>query len=211
MTSTSITTAPGAGEALRPHHAESVRARAVRVEFVRAATAHERSATAPGRIRPLSRTKTPYPLQRVAAGFRRIGAARAQDKAAPMPAKAATRNRLESIVCDTNGVGTRLALFSPRLGRMDDYPEMLAIVRALARYLRVNPNSSDTAEGIAMWWFREQTVVDGRALLDALDWMRERGLVEMLSASSTGDRYRCTASADELDGVLQELSRRRLT
>ncbi|KRA14730.1 hypothetical protein ASE43_20125 [Lysobacter sp. Root983] len=62
-----------------------------------------------------------------------------------------------------------------------------------------------------MWWFREQTVVDGRALLDALDWMRERGLVEMLSASSTGDRYRCTASADELDGVLQELSRRRLT
>ncbi|SFK33670.1 hypothetical protein SAMN04487938_0371 [Lysobacter sp. cf310] len=94
---------------------------------------------------------------------------------------------------------------------MDDYPEMLAIVRALARYLRVNPNSSDTAEGIAMWWFREQTVVDGHALLDALDWMRERGLVEMLSASSTGDRYRCIASADELDGVLQELSRRRLT
>ncbi|KQZ60094.1 hypothetical protein ASD53_02745 [Lysobacter sp. Root559] len=62
-----------------------------------------------------------------------------------------------------------------------------------------------------MWWFREQTVVDGRALLDALDWMRERGLVEMLSASSTGDRYRCIAGPDELDGVLQELSRRRLT
>lgn len=94
---------------------------------------------------------------------------------------------------------------------MDDYPEMLAIVRALARYLRVNPNSSDTADGIAMWWFREQTVVNGRALLDALDWMRERGLVEMLSASSTGDRYRCIAGADELDRVLQELSRRRLT
>ncbi|RDZ29284.1 hypothetical protein DX914_09425 [Lysobacter silvisoli] len=94
---------------------------------------------------------------------------------------------------------------------MDDYPEMLAIVRALARYLRANPNSSDTAEGIATWWFREHSVVDGRALMDALDWMRERGLLEMLSANSTGDRYRCIASAEQLDGVLSELSRRRLT
>lgn len=94
---------------------------------------------------------------------------------------------------------------------MDEHPEMLAIARALAGYLRANPHSSDTAEGIAKWWFHERSVVDGRALMDALDWMRERGLVEVLSANSTGNRYRCTASAEQLDSTLNELSRRRLT
>jgi hypothetical protein len=194
-------TAPGTGAALRLAQD--------RIAFATHADGYGRDAQ--GRNRPHARTKTSGHAQRIAAGSRLVSAPHTQDKAqrprfesrAPVPFKSST--------CDRPALGTRLALFSPRLGRMDDYPEMLAIVRALARYLRVNPNSSDTADGIAMWWFREQTVVDGRALLDALDWMRERGLVEMLSASSTGDRYRCIADADELDRVLQELSRRRLT
>ncbi|UHQ22226.1 hypothetical protein LVB77_16365 [Lysobacter sp. 5GHs7-4] len=194
-------TAPSAGNALR--HAFDATA------VVRAPDTATRVARGPNR--PLARTKTPYRAQPVAARFRCIATPGTQDKAQPQRSQSPLSARTESITCACERLGTRLALFSPRLGRMDDYPEMLAMVRALARYLRANPNSSDTAEGIATWWFREQTVVDGRALLDALDWMRARGLVEMLSANSTGERYRCIASADELDGVLHELSRRRLT
>lgn len=94
---------------------------------------------------------------------------------------------------------------------MDEYPEMLAIVKALANHLREFPLHSDTAEGIAIWWFRDRAVVDGRALADALEWMRGRALVEVRKAPGTADRYRCIATAEELDGVLLELSGRQLT
>ncbi|WP_157510271.1 hypothetical protein [Lysobacter sp. Root559] len=201
MTSSDTLTALSAGIALRP--AQGPHAFATHTDAA--------GGDAHGRNRPRAWTKAPGRAQRVAAGSRAVSAVRAQDKAQQSRSQARLLEPTKSSTCNRSALGMRLALFSPRLGRMDDYPEMLAIVRALARYLRANPNSSDTADGIAMWWFREQTVVDGRALLDALDWMRERGLVEMLSASSTGDRYRCIAGPDELDGVLQELSRRRLT
>lgn len=94
---------------------------------------------------------------------------------------------------------------------MDDHPEMLAIVRALAHHLRDYPQHSDTAEGIATWWFGDQAAVDGRHLANALDWMRDRGLIEVRSAKSTADRYCCSATPDQLDQLLQELSRQRLT
>lgn len=94
---------------------------------------------------------------------------------------------------------------------MDDNPEMLAIVRALANHLRQYPQHSDTAEGIATWWFPDQAAVDGPTLVDALDWMRRRGLVEVRSAKSTADRYGCNATPAQLDHLLQELSRQRLT
>lgn len=94
---------------------------------------------------------------------------------------------------------------------MDDNPEMLAIVRALANHLRDYPQHSDTAEGIATWWFGDQAAVDGRRLMDALDWMRSRGYIEVRSAQTTADRYRCNATPEQLDHLLQELSRQRLT
>jgi hypothetical protein len=94
---------------------------------------------------------------------------------------------------------------------MDDYPEMIAIVRALAHHLREFPQHSDTAEGIATWWFGEHSSIDYTALADALEWMRERGLVEVRVAGGTGDRYRCSSTPEELDDVLHLLSRRWLT
>lgn len=95
--------------------------------------------------------------------------------------------------------------------QMDESPEMFAIVRALARHLREFPQHSDTAEGIATWWFRDQAVVDEGALMDALSWMLERGLIEVRTANCAADRYRCASTTRELDRVLQQLSKRKLT
>lgn len=91
---------------------------------------------------------------------------------------------------------------------MDEYPEMLAVVRALASHLKEFPQHSDSAKGIATWWFRDGAVVDGQALADALEWMRARGLLEVRAGFSGAGRYRCIASPQRLDDVLLQLSRR---
>lgn len=94
---------------------------------------------------------------------------------------------------------------------MEEHPEMLAIVRALARHLREYPQHCDTAAGIATWWFRDHSVVDGRALDDALAWMLDRHLIEVLRSGGSPDRYRRSCDADALDDVLQRLAPRRPT
>jgi hypothetical protein len=80
---------------------------------------------------------------------------------------------------------------------MSDDPEMIAIVTALAKYLRANPLACDAADGIGRWWLASQTV-STEELLQALDWMKEHGLVEEIAAIDGRLRYRRIATDEQL-------------
>jgi hypothetical protein len=90
---------------------------------------------------------------------------------------------------------------------MSDDPDMTAIVRALAKYLRANPLACDAPDGIIRWWLASQSV-SMEKLLQALDWMKQQGLVEEMEAADGRLRYRRSASDEQLllcefDGGMQ--------
>ncbi len=84
---------------------------------------------------------------------------------------------------------------------MDNVPDLHTLVRNLARYLRDNPNASDSAEGIRRWWFADGVVVTADELDKALRWMRQRGLIEETVAADGRVRYRRSCSDAQLDAV----------
>ena len=51
------------------------------------------------------------------------------------------------------------------------HPSTPALVRELMLYMLVYPNASDTAEGMARWWFDPRQRVDMTAVQEALDWL----------------------------------------
>jgi hypothetical protein len=77
--------------------------------------------------------------------------------------------------------------------------ELLALIRALAAYLRANPLACDTPEGIRRWWLASETTAP--QVQRALDWMRARRLLEALPAADGHTRYRLAGGAD-LDAAL---------
>ena len=81
-----------------------------------------------------------------------------------------------------------------------------ATVRALARYLRSNPQASDTAEGIRLWWLDPGVEITMEQLQTAIDWLQEHGIVEELRAADGRRRYRRIANDAQLDGVLRDAS-----
>lgn len=72
---------------------------------------------------------------------------------------------------------------------MEDDPDVVAIVRALVGYVQINPLACDTADGICRWWLIANPV-SMEKLLQALDWMKQRGLMEELVAADGRLRYR---------------------
>jgi hypothetical protein len=83
---------------------------------------------------------------------------------------------------------------------MNDDPEVVALVCALAKYLQANPLACDAPEGISRWWLLKQpTSMD--KLMKALDWMQHNGLVESTVAADGRLRYRCIASEARLQTV----------
>ncbi|MBX3607165.1 MAG: hypothetical protein KF788_17940 [Piscinibacter sp.] len=74
-----------------------------------------------------------------------------------------------------------------------------ALVRALARYLGLHPQASDTAQGIARWWLADQAPVREAALLRALEWLERQRLVERVSAPDGRVRFRRSDAADGAD------------
>jgi hypothetical protein len=83
---------------------------------------------------------------------------------------------------------------------MDDDPEVVALVCALAKYLQANPLACDAPDGIGRWWLPAQPV-SMEKLMKALDWMQNDGLVESTVAADGRLRYRCIASAERLQAV----------
>jgi hypothetical protein len=78
------------------------------------------------------------------------------------------------------------------------------LVRQLLMYSRVNPNASDSAEGIARWWLPPDPAVDMQALDEALEFLVARGAFEERQATDGRRRFRRIGSAALLDQLLAE-------
>lgn len=85
---------------------------------------------------------------------------------------------------------------------MDEDCAASACVRSLAGYLRANPQACDTAEGIRRWWFDSEHEVEMEQLLDALEWMKRRGVVEEILAADGRRRYRRLAGDARLQALI---------
>ncbi len=83
-------------------------------------------------------------------------------------------------------------------GEADD-PDVTTVVYQLNIYLRGHPNSADTAEGIARWWFDTPLRPTTEQVSAALRWMQALGVVEALHAADGKVRYRLRRSAGDGD------------
>jgi hypothetical protein len=85
---------------------------------------------------------------------------------------------------------------------MNDDPEVVAMVCALAKYLEANRHACDAPDGIGRWWLPEPAP-SMEKLMGALDWMQRSGLVESSVAADGRLRYRCIASDEQLKALVR--------
>jgi hypothetical protein len=86
---------------------------------------------------------------------------------------------------------------------MYEEPDVRAVVRALALYLRDNPRACDTAEGIRRWWLVPDVERTHDTVLLALDWMERHDLIEMTTAADGRQRFSRRASGERLEAWLR--------
>jgi len=75
------------------------------------------------------------------------------------------------------------------------------IVRALSRYLRLNPLAADTLEGITQWWLKAKDLSQAD-LVQALERMAQAGVVESIRAADGQVRFRRAALNASVDAQL---------
>lgn len=80
---------------------------------------------------------------------------------------------------------------------------MTAVAQALVRYLLIHPGASDTADGIAHWWFDPEDGVSPKELQQTLESLIERGLLESSCAADGRVRYRRRADLAVLRAYLE--------
>lgn len=86
----------------------------------------------------------------------------------------------------------------------DDEPSLSDVVRALARYWRVNPLAGDTSEGILQWWLG--LVPSSVDLVEqALASLEAEGLVQSVRALGTQAHYRRASIDARSDARLAEI------
>ncbi len=78
------------------------------------------------------------------------------------------------------------------------------IIRALSRYLRVNPLASDTLEGIAHWWLPSM-IVGADELELACRWLERAGVIEAARAADGRVHYRRPGLDSAIDARLDRL------
>ena len=78
------------------------------------------------------------------------------------------------------------------------------IICALVRYLRANPLACDSASGIARWWLQPEIHVSMEALMHALEWLKQRGIVEQSAGTDGRTRYRRRGNDEALDAAVAE-------
>lgn len=81
------------------------------------------------------------------------------------------------------------------------------VVCALAKYASINPNSSDTCEGIHRWWLQDDEASEEDVAM-ALHWLVRKGIFERLPAADGRIRYRRSAPADVLQHLLNVCANR---
>lgn len=83
---------------------------------------------------------------------------------------------------------------------LDAYSDMSAafdpmpVIQALVAYLSAHPQASDTAEGMARWWLRDDAIEVAR-LEQALELMEQGGLMERTTAGDGRVRWRRSGDA----------------
>ena len=87
---------------------------------------------------------------------------------------------------------------------MPDDPDVKAIVRAVASYLRVNPNACDTADGIQRWWLLTQPEYPMSKVVLALDWMVRRSVISVSSAADGRRRFRRNSTDAQLIALAEQ-------
>jgi len=88
---------------------------------------------------------------------------------------------------------------------MRDELDLTAIVVALVLYLSDNPHACDTAEGIHRWWFAPDVEFTPLAVAGALEWMTRHNLLEVTTAADGHQRFRRSATDEELAVVLRSV------
>jgi hypothetical protein len=89
---------------------------------------------------------------------------------------------------------------------MRDELDLTTIVGALALYLIANPHACDTAEGIHRWWFSPDVEFTPQAVAGALEWMKRHNLLEVTTAADGHQRFRRSATDEELAALLRSLA-----
>ena len=79
--------------------------------------------------------------------------------------------------------------------------DVTTIVHSLARYLRAHPLACDSASGIAQWWLAPDEMSMG-ALERALEWLKQRGVLEETLGSDGRTRYRRRGDDQALDAAV---------
>jgi hypothetical protein len=87
-------------------------------------------------------------------------------------------------------------------------PDVLAVVSQLSTYLRTHPQSADTSEGIARWWFDAEPSPTAALVQAALQWMEAMGVVEAQHAADGRVRWRARQGLPDLDLRLAALAAR---
>lgn len=87
----------------------------------------------------------------------------------------------------------------------DDDHDFNALVRMLSRYLRDNPQASDTPDGIASWWLQLNWFRYQNLICAALAWLVRAGLVEDVRSPDGRVRYR-RVQTDDAFAALAELA-----
>jgi hypothetical protein len=82
-----------------------------------------------------------------------------------------------------------------------------ALVRALAGYLRANPQASDTCKGARDWWLGRQGEATLQQVQEALDTLVNLGVVVRVLAADGRVRYRCVDGSPTTLERLTELAR----
>ncbi len=86
--------------------------------------------------------------------------------------------------------------------------QTLEIVHGLVGYLRDHPRAADGADGIAVWWLSDYSLVNTTQLSAALTWMQKHHLIEQVRAVDGRVRYRRPSTVGDIEQALQAALRR---
>ncbi|RZI83932.1 MAG: hypothetical protein EOP38_10895 [Rubrivivax sp.] len=84
---------------------------------------------------------------------------------------------------------------------MNSSASVTRLLGVLSRYLRQNPLASDTLEGIAQWWLKNDDVALSD-LASALKQLAQAGVIEATTAADGQVRYRRVGLNAQVDEKL---------
>ena len=73
-----------------------------------------------------------------------------------------------------------------------DSEEITALVIEITEYFVTHPNAADSLEGVISWWLKpKEKVISKQAVLNALQYLCNKGLVIKTTGQSNKEIYSC--------------------